>query len=801
MMLQQVIDLLTKSRFQWVALQIRQLHSLSRERDIETRLAKLPRNLEEAYNEIYDRIQSAEGSASDVANKAFQWLMCSEKAMSPAMLVAAVCQDPITDIVDVVDIDFDFILNSCQNLLKVEGPRRKQVCRFSHLSVQEYLEKIHWSQTQTNCLVAQVCLVILNDPIQQTLSLNTAQIDDHRSRNFKDISEAEPFSHVHSGIRQVNKYARYHWMSHVQRSGQVEGDFDIRLITLLKNFIGSPTETFPAYRNWFLAALPERRSSHFPSMETRNLVLADLEALEPSSLPSLPIAFFGLHRMLREWWDSVDPRQENAKGQPLLLVAVMGGCASTVQELLVKGADIEAAKGGIENSALYEVSSRGDESVTRVLLENGADVNARGGPFMNALQVASSSGHESIVQLLLEKGADMSAQGPRFSNALEAATLPGYKHIVEMLLARGADVNAQGGQYGHVLQLASSMGFKSMVELLLANGANVNAQGGKFGNALRAAFIAGQESIVKILLAKGASVAGHGPVVELLLAMEPNVNAQGGEYGNVLQAASFIGSKTLVELILAKGANVNAQGGKFGSALQAASWNGNEQVVELLLAKGADVNAEGGKYGNALQCAKMWARESIVTILLDHGALHRDSKTQKESLQSQPGSMAEMPIQESAIGLSGVVTAWGESNREHMKTHDLVNTRMPLHTSTVHADGRTLRETASEYYGSVAARKEKTANFDKALVAACKPCTAAGSQRNAQDDVKTLMKLLLNADQIDPKGHARLEAMKNKFEKARTLLRKAESTEDMVNAAYKSGESTLQKTAPFRSEP
>ena len=245
-------------------------------------------------------------------------------------------------------------------------------------------------------------------------------------------------------------------------------------------------------------------------------------------------------------------------------------------------------------------------------------------------------------------------------------------------------------------------------------------------------------------------------------------------------------------MLLARGADGNTQGGQYSHVLQLASSMGFKTMVELLLANGANVNAQGGKYRNALQCAKMWARESIVTILLDHGALHRDSKTQKESLQSQPGSMAEMPIQESAIG---------ESNREHMKTHDLVNTRMPLHTSRVHADGRTLRETASEYYGSVAARKEKTANFDKALVAACKPCTAAGSQRNAQDDVKTLMKLLLNADQIDPKGHARLEAMKNKFEKARTLLRKAESTEDMVNAVYKKGESTLQKTAPFRCEP
>jgi ankyrin repeat protein len=38
----------------------------------------------------------------------------------------------------------------------------------------------------------------------------------------------------------------------------------------------------------------------------------------------------------------------------------------------------------------------------KLLLEAGADVNAKGGDYGNALQAASSRGHESVVKLLLD---------------------------------------------------------------------------------------------------------------------------------------------------------------------------------------------------------------------------------------------------------------------------------------------------------------------------------------------------------------------------------------------------------------
>ena len=542
---------LTHSRFQWVVLQIRQLHSLSRPRDVETRIGKLPKTLEEAYHEIYDRIQAEEGSASEVANRAFRWIMCSEEPISPAMLVFVVCQDPTTDKVDVVDIDIDFVLESCQNLLKVEPGRFDQVCRFSHLSVQEYLENTHWNQIQTNVLMAQVCLIILNDPLQQVFShsvrlalkktLRSKKIDgsetpsesgdlnepEESSKESEDLNDSEDLSEfeslgefempnefedldeyvdrkltrtflalsqeVQKGMMDANRYAQRYCLIHVQRTGEIKGDFDHRLITLLKRFLGSPTETALAYRNWLRAQTSRSDRLDLPSIHTQRTEYFTSEELTPIYLPSLPIAMFGLHRMLEDWWDDVDPGQENEWGHPLLVIAAKGGCASTVESLLEKGADVDVTGSGV--SALYIASLMGNEPLVKGLLRNGANVNLRGGPHNTALQMASLCGYEPIVRLLLARGADVNAQREDCGNALRAASGGGHEPVVRLLLAEGADVNAQWGEHSTALQAALRNGRDGIVKILLKHGAL-----DRDGEALKGAAQGGNELLVAMLL-------------------------------------------------------------------------------------------------------------------------------------------------------------------------------------------------------------------------------------------------------------------------------------------------------------
>jgi ankyrin repeat protein len=314
-----------------------------------------------------------------------------------------------------------------------------------------------------------------------------------------------------------------------------------------------------------------------------------------------------LHDPDRPWEGLNLERPADTIPMPLYYAAMLG--LSTVTRLLLdKGAEVNA-QGGDYGNALQAASYRGHEQVVKTLLDKGAEVNAQGGLYGNALQVASFGGHKQVVKALLDKGAEVNAQGGSYGNALQAASAEGHEQVVKTLLDKGAEVNAQGGHYGNALQAASARGHEQVVKTLLDKGAEVNAQGGYFGNALQAASPRGHEQVVKTLLDKGAEV-----------------NAQGGLYSNALQAASSGGHEQVVKMLLNKGAEVNAQGGSYGNALQAASAEGHEQVVKTLLDKGAKVNAQGGSYGNALQAASYGGHEQVVKTLLDAGA-HQPKET------------------------------------------------------------------------------------------------------------------------------------------------------------------------------
>ena len=106
----------------------------------------------------------------------------------------------------------------------------------------------------------------------------------------------------------------------------------------------------------------------------------------------------------------------------------------------------------------------------RLLLENGAEVDSPAGGAIGtgtALQNAALWGNESLVRLLLERGANVNAQPGSYGTALHNAVISGNEALVRLLVGRGADVNAPEGEYGTVLETAAAMGDKAVMRLLL----------------------------------------------------------------------------------------------------------------------------------------------------------------------------------------------------------------------------------------------------------------------------------------------------------------------------------------------
>ena len=466
-----------------------QLLSLSCVSDIRDFLGKLPDDLERAYDEILDRINAQKGRTPEIARRSFLWVMCSRQPLTPGMLVQAVCQDPETRSTNLVDININIVLEACRGLLMID---QSGVCRFSHLSVQEYLETCRYSNGQAHLVVGTVCLQMLLDLTNWQILESWLSGGGDLRNSFYDRGPAEgAFRNIIPFSKSILRYAVAHWPDHVRL--HAEECVDDFLRSLLKEFLGSPKEGSTAYLSWSRAC--SLYSSKIPQF-----------ILSPSTGPAFAVVWYSLNQILYSWWASnTDVYSLDDEGRSLLHIAGLKRNLTAAVELLDLGANPNI-KDGAGGNALYAAAYGGDTALVCLLLDRGADINAQGGNHRSALQAAAYKGSEAIVRLLLDRGADIDVQGGVFGNALQAAAYTGSEAIVRLLLDRRADINAQGGHFGRALQAAAFAGSEAMVRLLLDRGAYINSQGGHYGNALHAAMHKDRGHIPSLLLDRGADI-------------------------------------------------------------------------------------------------------------------------------------------------------------------------------------------------------------------------------------------------------------------------------------------------------
>src|SRR4051812_44412131 len=77
-----------------------------------------------------------------------------------------------------------------------------------------------------------------------------------------------------------------------------------------------------------------------------------------------------------------------------------------IKMLLEHGADVNAPKGHYHGNSLQGAVEKRNRKLVDLLLSNGADINAPEGEFGGALHVSVSKGDEEMTRYLLENGAD-----------------------------------------------------------------------------------------------------------------------------------------------------------------------------------------------------------------------------------------------------------------------------------------------------------------------------------------------------------------------------------------------------------
>ncbi|WP_265025524.1 ankyrin repeat domain-containing protein [Wolbachia endosymbiont (group A) of Bibio marci] len=95
-----------------------------------------------------------------------------------------------------------------------------------------------------------------------------------------------------------------------------------------------------------------------------------------------------------------------------------------------------------EFTLLHFAVNFGDINVTKLLLEEGADIDIKDQNKNTSLHLAASNGHTDTVKLLMEKGSDLSVVNKEGNTSLHLAASNGHTDTVKLLMEKGSDLSA-----------------------------------------------------------------------------------------------------------------------------------------------------------------------------------------------------------------------------------------------------------------------------------------------------------------------------------------------------------------------
>ncbi|KAL7931999.1 hypothetical protein V8C35DRAFT_308211 [Trichoderma chlorosporum] len=577
--------------FRWAYLQWEQLKKFKTDQSIVGRLGKMPKSLEQAYDEIYFQ---NDGFELVILQRAVKLVLCAAEPLKNEELLCAIRlevqkdSEAETALVSSGPITQYTLESICSNLIVRDS--QLEVWKFPHASAAEYFEGRHkdWAgnahEDVATLLISSLidCFSTWKIPkvkpsYMQLLWATPLEEDDY-------LNPRHPFQ----------DYANKYWAWHARKSSNSS-----QVTWVLKRFLGAEGPQKPSsqqYQSWCRHVM-----NYYSFSPTAEIHFRDLFPEEKSIFG---ICSLGIHTLLEGWWDKdIDVLLVNDGDLDLLSIAAKYGHRELCSKLIDHENDVNRAFRSNMRSALVQSLFARQFETTALLLDKGCSTTIyRHGISLLCLAVVHVNWP---VEMLLKAGADPNIQCHKckWGCALETAANWGKVDIAKMLINHGADVNfaTEIGEYGSPLAAAAAGRSDECVQLLIEHGANVNAQlqYGNYDSALTAAIDGGLQDCVEILLEHGADV---------------NLADERGVYGSPLAAAAYKGWLGCVKLLIEHGADVNAhlKHKDYKSPLAAAARGRSPDCVKFLVEKGAIVNTgtqlEHGDFHSVLTAAVVGVR-------------------------------------------------------------------------------------------------------------------------------------------------------------------------------------------------
>ena len=284
--------------------------------------------------------------------------------------------------------------------------------------------------------------------------------------------------------------------------------------------------------------------------------------------------------------NGVNPSCKNNEGQTPLHVACSKGHADIVNELLNYGANVDEMCNNkttpLLSMNLWELSDEIVLTITKMLLDHGADINAqRGGRYGDRktfLSLAVDKGNFTLVCELLKLGARVYYRDCDGRISLHgAANCDGIEGVqmIRELIKYGAEINAEDIQDNTPLHVASGAGNILAVKELLKHDpeliSNIDHD-----TAFELAAFNGNELVVREFL--------KGENKDIVL----------NEHSTILNALIYHGNTKIVKLLLEYDVDVNSRWDEDPcyTPLHTAALKGYLEIAHELLENGADINAQ-----------------------------------------------------------------------------------------------------------------------------------------------------------------------------------------------------------------
>ena len=326
--------------------------------------------------------------------------------------------------------------------------------------------------------------------------------------------------------------------------------------------------------------------------------------------------------------------KESINGHFALQYAINWPDESLVKLLLEKGANVNLAD-SLGDTALVDAAGGGGPDYVRIvalLLSHGADVHAANDA---AIFAAAKRADPEVLRMLIDKGALVNAKDSDNTGetVLMAAASGVSDRKLQMLLAAGADLKATNDEgetsLMKAVQLQHSVSPQDrlpMIQLLVKNGANVNATDKRGNSPLLL-------SVVQYMSEAGGIIS-HPEVVKFLLDQGANVqttDAQ-GKTALMMAAVTWKGSLEIPQLLIERGIKIDAQDDKGVSALMIAAEKDKLDLVQLLLAKNGRLDLKDFEGATALDYAVDAGHSDVAKLLLSKGAPSRGNYQNEKSL-------------------------------------------------------------------------------------------------------------------------------------------------------------------------